>query len=86
MYDEKSFAEKRFELEDRLAAIDKDIEEGYIHVETMRERTRINFALRRLSEGQYGLCVNCGCPIAPDRLNVVPDTLLCSICALESTH
>ncbi len=41
---------------------------------------RIDFALRRIDEGQYGLCTQCGAPIELDRLNFMPETPLCSLC------
>lgn len=34
-------------------------------------------ALRRLAEGTYGLCVACGRPIAPERLEALPATPYC---------
>lgn len=44
---------------------------------------RIDFALKRIDEGQYGLCCNCGTPIAEARLNSIPETPLCTACAKE---
>lgn len=73
-FDEEFLAEKRAILEERLAMIDTD---------TNYERTRIGFALRRLNENQYGLCVSCGVLIDADRLNAIPETVICSDCALE---
>ena len=37
----------------------------------------IEEALRRLSQGSYGKCVDCGGPIEPKRLEVVPWALRC---------
>jgi RNA polymerase-binding transcription factor DksA len=42
---------------------------------------RIDFALKRMDEGQYGLCTDCGCEIARDRLRVIPETPFCASCA-----
>lgn len=47
-----------------------------------REReASLQRAVERLNEGQYGKCIECGQPIHPDRLAVVPGTRLCIRCA-----
>jgi len=38
-------------------------------------------ALRRLNQGKYGICEQCGKPIHPDRLSVLPDATTCIRCA-----
>lgn len=38
-------------------------------------------ALGRLEEGTYGICENCGKPIDPERLEILPTTSLCAGCA-----
>ncbi len=43
--------------------------------------TRIDFALRRIKDGQYGLCTNCGMPIHEERLQIIPETPFCGNCA-----
>jgi len=45
-------------------------------------------ALERLREGEYGLCVECGEPIAPARLRVMPEVITCVRCQdrLERTR
>jgi DnaK suppressor protein len=50
-------------------------------LETSLERTER--ALAKLDEGTYGLCDACGEPIAPKRLAVMPDVVLCVECARE---
>lgn len=45
------------------------------------EIRRIRAALQRLRDGSYGVCVRCGEDIAPERLDVLPDTPLCRSCA-----
>ncbi len=48
---------------------------------------RIDFAVRRLADGQYGLCTNCGTPIEEKRLELIPETPFCSKCAKSiETH
>ncbi len=38
-------------------------------------------AISRFEQGTYGLCSQCGRPIHPDRLKVLPDTKICIECA-----
>jgi RNA polymerase-binding transcription factor DksA len=47
----------------------------------MVELASIRSALTRMSEGEYGFCVQCGEEIAPARLEAVPATPLCVKCA-----
>ena len=42
---------------------------------------RIERALAKLEEGSYGVCDACGGPIAPARLQAMPDGVLCLACA-----
>lgn len=44
------------------------------------ERQRITAALRRIDEGEYGFCLECGEEIAPDRLAIDPALALCAGC------
>lgn len=57
--------------------------------ETARRRAieleRIEAALRRIAEGDYGWCTSCGEPIAPKRLENDPSTPLCIECAGRAT-
>jgi DnaK suppressor protein len=48
------------------------------------ERTRINAALRRIDDGDWGWCLRCGEEIAPARLGHDPSVTLCVACASES--
>ncbi|WP_428264994.1 TraR/DksA family transcriptional regulator [Haliangium sp.] len=41
----------------------------------------ITAALQRLEEGRYGICEECGVAISPRRLEVRPETELCTECA-----
>ena len=45
------------------------------------QRTAIQLAFARLEAGTYGLCLNCGAPIAPGRLAARPEAELCIDCA-----
>src|SRR4051812_40347694 len=42
---------------------------------------RTERALAKLDEGTYGRCDACGEPIAPKRLQAMPDVVLCIACA-----
>ena len=46
----------------------------------------IELALSQISQGTYGICVQCGMPIHPDRLAVLPDTRVCIRCAQAGMH
>lgn len=41
---------------------------------------QIDQALARIASGKYGVCDNCGNPIAPARLEVMPHATLCINC------
>ncbi len=45
------------------------------------EIAKINAALKRMEEGEYGYCVTCGDEISPERLDVLPHTPFCRSCA-----
>ncbi|MDU8913725.1 TraR/DksA family transcriptional regulator [Aestuariicoccus sp. MJ-SS9] len=42
---------------------------------------RITRALKRIADGEYGVCLECGGEISEERLDVVPDAPLCRNCA-----
>ena len=44
------------------------------------ERQRIKAALKRMDEGEYGFCTDCGDEIAPARLETDPSIALCTVC------
>ena len=45
----------------------------------------IEEALRRMDQGTYGICRDCGEPVAPERLNAIPWTRVCIECK-EKQH
>ncbi|MFK0573614.1 TraR/DksA family transcriptional regulator [Endozoicomonas sp.] len=49
--------------------------------ETVIELNKINRALDRMNEGDYGLCLSCGKAIPEQRLEVMPYADLCIKCA-----
>ena len=44
---------------------------------------RIDAALRRIEDGTYGICTNCGRPIPEERLEALPWAELCIDCARQ---
>jgi RNA polymerase-binding protein DksA len=55
--------------------LDYTLEENSEHV-----LAEIEAALRRVEEGTYGICANCGKPVAVDRLDALPWATLCIDC------
>ena len=52
---------------------------------SLQEREQVTLALilealRRVEEGAYGLCVDCGSPISIGRLTVFPESRECAVC------
>ena len=45
---------------------------------------RITVALKRIDDGEYGLCAKCDEPINPKRLEFDPTVLLCINCASQT--
>ena len=45
------------------------------------EIAQIRAALKRISNGEYGVCHNCAKDIGADRLAVLPFAILCINCA-----
>jgi DnaK suppressor protein len=43
-------------------------------------------ALSQAGEDAYGICIQCGRSIHPDRLSVLPDTRVCIRCAWGDEH
>lgn len=46
-----------------------------------REWAEVKAAIARIDTGSYGLCAQCGEPIAPSRLKARPESTLCIVCA-----
>jgi len=55
--------------------IDYTLEENSEHV-----LTAINDALKRIEDGTYGICANCGKPIGEERLAAIPWATHCIDC------
>jgi RNA polymerase-binding protein DksA len=67
-------ATESLELEKRLA-VSKQVRD---HLD------EIEHALQKFEDGTYGLCDNCGKPIAPDRLEALPHASLCVDCKAKN--
>ena len=55
-----------------MRELDEGLEENADHL-----LVEIEAALGRIDDGTYGLCANCGKPIAAERLEAVPYATLC---------
>lgn len=66
-------ATETLELEKRLALENR----------VRRELTGIEHALNKFKDGTYGKCDNCGKPIAPARLEALPQASLCLECKTQ---
>jgi RNA polymerase-binding protein DksA len=58
------------ELENRLAQ-EKNI---------LDQINDIDYALKKIQQGRFGLCENCSQPITPERLEALPQAKLCINC------
>ena len=67
--------------EDRATDLEnQDALEG-IEISEIREIKQISEALRRIAEGTYGICSQCGGDIDPKRLKALPTATRCISCA-----
>ena len=53
--------------------------------EATNELNTVEAALARIEDGTYGICANCRNEISAERLEVVPEAVLCATCAREMT-
>lgn len=68
----------------RLSRMDAMQQQQMAQAEARRRQndiSRIDAALRRIAEGEYGWCASCGEPIAKKRLEIDPMAHLCVDCA-----
>lgn len=76
-------APKARDWEDRAIEAEGDeVLEGLGHA-SEAEVAAIRAALTRMDRGEYGLCTSCGGAISTERLDVLPFTAVCRICAAE---
>ena len=50
------------------------------------ELEQIDHALKRLDQGIYGICVDCGCEVTPARLHALPQAARCMPCQEKTEH
>ena len=93
----KALKARLSELTNRVVEIDSelrkplsaDLEEqatdlenqGALEAIEIHEIHQIQEALKRISEGTYGICARCGEDIDPKRLNALPTATRCISCA-----
>lgn len=65
----------------RMDAIQRQQMAKETHRRRQLERAKIEAALARLEEGEYGCCAECGSEILERRLDVDPTAHLCIECA-----
>ncbi len=79
------------QVEDQGEQGEQRVRAGIEHAELQRglqELREIETARERIAEGRYGECVDCGQPIALERLKAQPTAARCLACqaAYEKTH
>lgn len=57
-----------------------------LRAETNATLTQIDAALRRLDDGTYGVCIDCGTAVGRERLAALPATARCMSCAGHSNQ
>jgi RNA polymerase-binding transcription factor DksA len=70
---------------EEASKLDRDREyiSGLLTMDT-EELSDINEALKRILDGTYGKCVDCGNDIPEQRLEVMPSTLRCLACQKQN--
>ena len=69
----------------RMDAMQQQAMEEETHRRRDQELARIEAALKRIDDDDYGFCTACDEPIAPKRLENDPATPLCIECASRAT-
>lgn len=68
------------DFEERATEIAGDeVLEG-LGIQSQKEAQQIKAALKRIEDGSYGICVQCGEDIPEKRLELLPHTPLCTSC------
>lgn len=66
-------------LEQALSAQAREQAAYYLN-RTSELLTEVRLALKRLTDGEFGICLRCDGDIAPQRLRAIPWTTLCREC------
>ena len=69
------------DFEEQAADLENQDSLQGIEKATLQEIAQIKHAMDRIKSGQYGLCSQCGEPIAPQRLKAQPTATRCIACA-----
>src|SRR5262245_39443047 len=67
--------------EDRATDLENQYALEGIEISEIREIRQIDGALKRIAEGTYGICSQCGGDIDPKRLKAMPTATKCISCA-----
>jgi RNA polymerase-binding transcription factor DksA len=70
--------------EEHAVQVEQDDVLDALSQEGIQETRMIRAALDRIDNGNYGICMRCGNPIARARLDLLPATPLCGTCAREA--
>ncbi len=65
----------------RMDALQQQAMSAAVGQRARQELARIESALRRITNGEYGFCVQCGEQVAVKRLRANPSVLTCITCA-----
>ncbi|MFH0810753.1 MAG: TraR/DksA C4-type zinc finger protein [Pseudomonadota bacterium] len=77
----KSREDLEFSPEEGRGVVDLAGEAEYVIVRRKnQELFRIEETLKRMDEGNYGMCADCGQPIPPRRLELMPEAERCTQC------
>ena len=80
MHDDAALPNRREETDDEAAADTAARMDIAAVAREAEELAGLESALRRLSEGEYGICTECGEPIARERLFANPAATRCAEC------
>ena len=69
------------DFEEQAADLEGQDALGGIEDAALAEISQIEAALKRIAEGSYGVCAQCGDEIAPKRLEAQPTATRCIKCA-----
>ena len=69
------------DLEDQAIEQEDDEVLERLGAASVKEVAAIRAALKRMDEGEYGVCGRCGGEISEERLDAVPTAVMCADCA-----
>ena len=71
---------------DRARLIETHELQSSLLAQTQQHFEQVEAALKRLSQGTYGLCAVCGQPINPERLSALPYVATCFNCQAQQEN